>query len=77
MKQGAYDGYVEVTAQGIQLYVNNGTSIEGNILQGMLASFVDQYNIASEIIKVAPEKLESAFTREKSGGFYQRKITAS
>ena len=69
VKQGTYDGYVEVTAQGIQLYVNNGTSIEGNILQGMLASFIDQYNIASEIIKVAPEKLERAFTREKQVNF--------
>ncbi|MCM3117161.1 ABC transporter permease [Neobacillus sp. MER 74] len=69
VKQGTYDGYVEVTDQGIQLYVNNGTSIEGTILQGMLASFVDQYNITSEIIKVAPEKLESAFTREKPADF--------
>jgi len=69
VKQGTYDGYVEVTDQGIQLYVNNGTSIEGNILQGMLASFVDQYNIATEISKVAPEKLASAFTREKPADF--------
>ena len=69
VKQSTYDGYVEVTDRGIQLYLNNGSSIEGNILQGMLASFVDQYNIASEIIKVAPEKLESAFTREKPADF--------
>ena len=71
VKQGSYDGYVEVTDNGIGLYVNNGTSIEGNILEGMLASFVDQYNIASEIIKIAPEKLESAYTREKPTDFIQ------
>jgi ABC-2 type transport system permease protein len=69
VKQGTYDGYVEVSDDGIELYLNNGSSIEGNILQGMLASFVGQYNIASEIIKVAPEKLESAFTREKPADF--------
>ncbi|MEH7076676.1 ABC transporter permease [Neobacillus drentensis] len=69
VKQGNYDGYVEVTDQGIQLFVNNGTSIEGTILEGMLSSFVDQYNIASEIIKVAPERLESAFTHENSVNF--------
>ncbi len=69
VKQSNYDGYVEVTEDGVELYLNNGSSIEGNILQGMLSSFVNQYNIASEIIKVAPEKLASAFTREKSADF--------
>ncbi|MFL6554929.1 MAG: ABC transporter permease, partial [Bacillus sp. (in: firmicutes)] len=69
VKQSNYDGYVEVTDKGIHLYVNNGSSIEGNILQGMLSSFVDQYNIASEVMKVAPEKLESAFTRAKPDDF--------
>ncbi|MGG1675551.1 ABC transporter permease [Neobacillus sp. NRS-1170] len=67
VKQGKYDGYVEVTPKGLQLYVNNG--IQGNILQGMLTSYVDKYNIASEIMKVAPEKLESALTREKKDDF--------
>jgi ABC-2 type transport system permease protein len=71
VKQNKFDGYVEVTDQGIQLFVNSGSSIEGNILQGMLASYVGQYNIASEIIKVAPEKLESAFTREKPVDFIE------
>lgn len=69
VKDGNYDGYVEITADGAQLYLNNGNSIAGNILQGMLSSYVDRYNIASEIVKVAPEKLESAFTREKQDDF--------
>lgn len=66
-----YDGYVKVTNEGVQLYLNNGSSIEGNILQGMLSSYVDQYNITSEIIKMAPDKLESAFTREQPKDFIQ------
>lgn len=69
VKQSKYDGYVEVTQEGIQLFVNSGSSIEGSILQGMITSFVDQYNIASEIMKVAPDQLESAFTRELQGDF--------
>lgn len=69
VKQRNYDGYVEVTNEGVQLYLNNGGSIEGNILQGMLSSYVGQSNIASEIIKVAPDKLESAFTREQPDDF--------
>jgi ABC-2 type transport system permease protein len=69
VKQFKYDGYVEVTDEGVQLVINNGSSIEGNILQGMLSSYVGQSNIATEIIKVAPEKLESAFTREQPGDF--------
>lgn len=67
--QRNYDGYVEVTNEGVQLYLNNGGSIEGNILQGLLSSYVGQSNIASEIIKVAPDKLESAFTREQPDDF--------
>ncbi|MEH7335333.1 ABC transporter permease [Neobacillus drentensis] len=69
VRQGKYDGYVEVTQRGLQLYVNNGNSIEGNILQGMFTSYVDKYNIASEIMKVAPEKLASAFTHEQKNDF--------
>ncbi|WP_312473707.1 ABC transporter permease [Neobacillus sp.] len=62
VKQSTYDGYVEVTEKGVQLYVNNGNSIKGNILQGMLSAYVDKDNIASEIMKAAPKKLEAAFT---------------
>ncbi|WP_223590063.1 ABC transporter permease [Neobacillus bataviensis] len=69
VRQGKYDGYVEVTQRGLQLYVNNGNSIEGNILQGMITSYVDKYNIASEIMKVAPEKLASAFTGERKDDY--------
>jgi ABC-2 type transport system permease protein len=69
VKQRNYDGYVEVTGEGVQLFLNNGSSIEGNILQGMLSSFVGQSNIATEITKAAPEKLQSAFTREQSDDF--------
>ncbi|WP_251551173.1 ABC transporter permease [Neobacillus muris] len=69
VKQGKYHGYIETDPNGIQLYLNNKTSIEGNILQGMLSAYVDQYNIASVIIKTNPEKMEDAFSREKQDDF--------
>ncbi len=69
MKQNKYDGYIEINPKGIQLYLNNQNSIEGNILQGMLTSFVDKYNIASQVVKVAPEKVGMVFTNQKHESF--------
>ncbi|MED1421552.1 ABC transporter permease [Bacillus smithii] len=65
VKNNQYDGYVEISQYGIHLYLNNRNSIEGSILQGMFTSFVDQYNIASEVIKVAPDQLGTVYTNHK------------
>ncbi|MGE8203669.1 ABC transporter permease [Heyndrickxia sp. NPDC080065] len=69
VKQSKYDGYVEVKQNGLQLYLNERNSIEGSILQGMLTSFVDKYNIASEVVKVAPEKVGTVISNEKQDDF--------
>jgi len=69
VKQSTYDGYVEVTEKGVQLYVNNENNIKANILQGMLSAYVNKYNIASEIMKTAPDKLNSAFTSREQSDF--------
>ncbi|WP_413306590.1 ABC transporter permease [Bacillus sp. 1P10SD] len=69
VQQSKVDGYVKVTDEGVQLYLNNGSSIEGNILQGMLSAYVDQYNIATEIMKTAPDKMEAAFSRDSQANF--------
>ncbi|GGB40583.1 ABC transporter permease [Lentibacillus populi] len=62
VEQGKVDGYVSVDQSGFHLFVNDQSSIEGSILQGALASFVDRYNLVSEITKVAPEKAEIVFS---------------
>jgi ABC-2 type transport system permease protein len=64
VKQNSYAGYVEIKQDGIELYLNEKNSIEGSILQGMLSSFVDKYNIASEVVKVAPEKVATVFSHQ-------------
>lgn len=69
VKQGKTDGYVEVDQKGVKLFLNDRNSIEGNILQGMLTSFVDKYNIASEVVKVAPDKIKTVFSKENQHDF--------
>lgn len=71
VKLGKYDGYVEVTQSGVRLFINRDNSITGSILEGMLASYVDHFNIAQEIVKVDPMKLNDAFTREKPDSYVQ------
>lgn len=62
VQQNIYNGYVAASDKGITLFLNNRSDIEGNILEGVLSSYVDQYNITSEIMKVTPGKLPSAVT---------------
>ncbi|KYD09138.1 hypothetical protein B4102_2665 [Heyndrickxia sporothermodurans] len=65
VKQNKYDGYLEVNQKGIRLYLNERNSIEGSILQGMLTSFVDKYNVAQEVVKIAPDQIGTVFSTEK------------
>ncbi|MGG3562685.1 ABC transporter permease [Neobacillus rhizosphaerae] len=69
VQQSKVDGYVKVSDKGVQLYLNNGNSIEANILQGMLSAYVNQYNIATEIMKTAPDKMAAAFSRDSQANF--------
>ncbi|WML58885.1 ABC transporter permease [Neobacillus sp. PS2-9] len=68
VQQSKVDGYVKVSDKEVQLYLNNGSSIEANILQGMLSAYVNQYNIATEIMKTAPDKM-AAFSRDSQANF--------
>ncbi|WP_269409895.1 ABC transporter permease [Lentibacillus daqui] len=61
VKQGKADGYVSIDQAGFHLFVNDQNSIKGSILQGMLASFVDRYNLITEVTKVAPNKADTVF----------------
>ncbi|GIN85216.1 ABC transporter permease [Heyndrickxia sporothermodurans] len=69
VKQGNYDGFLEVNQTGVQLYLNDQNSISGNILQGTLTAFVDKYNIASAADKIAPEKVLTVFSSEHKTDF--------
>lgn len=69
VKQSNYDGYIEITQKGIKLLLNERNSIGGNILQGMLSSFIDKYNIASEVENLAPEQISTVFSNGKHDDF--------
>ncbi|MFD0048049.1 ABC transporter permease [Actinomycetes bacterium NPDC127524] len=64
VRMGRYDGYMEASPDGIRLYMNGSNSINGSILEGMLASFAGKYNLAHEIAKTVPEKAETVFASD-------------
>jgi ABC-2 type transport system permease protein len=57
VKQGDYDGYMEISNNGIQLYTNNNNSVKGSVLQGMVTAFVDQYNMVAAVAQVKPNQV--------------------
>lgn len=71
VKQNKYDGYVEASQSGINLYLNNENSVAGNIIQGMLSSYVDRYNIITEIGKTAPQKLPTILNKKQGNQVIQ------
>lgn len=71
VKEINYDGYVEVNNSGITLYVNDRNSIYASIIQGMLSTFVDKYNVTTEIAKVAPEQLGTTSENIDQGDYIQ------
>lgn len=66
VKLGNADGYAVVNGRGIRLYTNGRNSIKGSILEGVFSAFTDQYNLAAEVMKTAPEKAGAAFGKVKN-----------
>ncbi|MGG1614417.1 ABC transporter permease [Paenibacillus sp. FSL K6-2441] len=55
-----YDEYVELSGQGVLLYLSGRDAIQGNVVQGMLTAFAQQYNAIMAIEKNAPGQSEGA-----------------
>lgn len=55
-----YDEYVELNGQGVLLYLSGRDAIQGNVVQGMLTAFAQQYNAIMAIEKNAPGQSEGA-----------------
>ncbi|MDG0794665.1 ABC transporter permease [Cohnella ginsengisoli] len=45
VKEAQYAAYADVSDKGIAYYDNSRSTVESNILQGMLRSFADRYNL--------------------------------
>ncbi|MFD3448279.1 ABC transporter permease [Microbacteriaceae bacterium 4G12] len=62
VKQNKYAGYIEMNKDGVKLYESDRNSIEGSIIEGMLTTFVDKYNVAVEVAKVDPGKVSTVIS---------------
>lgn len=76
VKRNKYDGYVLIQNEGIKLYLNESNSVEGSVIQGMLASFVDKYNVASEVAKVDRSQIKKVFLPNKHDYIKETSINA-
>lgn len=71
VEQGETDAYLSIDDDGIDLFLNDQKSIGGSIIQGTLASFVDNYNLIAEISKVAPDKMNAVFASSPEHNYIQ------
>ncbi|MBL4933628.1 ABC transporter permease [Clostridium paridis] len=64
-----YQGFIEINNDSVKLYENDRTSIEGNIVEGMLKGFIDKYKLISEVVKVKPQGV-GVVVNDNSEGSY-------
>ncbi|PEP82240.1 ABC transporter permease [Bacillus pseudomycoides] len=62
VKQNKYAGYLEMNKDGVKLYESDRNSVEGSIIEGMLTTFVDKYNVAVEVAKVDLSKVSTVIS---------------
>ncbi|AZJ19933.1 ABC transporter permease [Bacillus wiedmannii] len=62
VKQNKYAAYVELNKDGAKFYGSDKSSIEGSIVEGMLTTFIDKYNVAAEVAKVDPSKVSAVIS---------------
>lgn len=70
VKEGKYDGFVQVSDNGIKVYENDSSTLAGGIIEGTLHAFTDKYNVMTSVYKTAPEAAGAA-TAGSSGGYIQ------
>ncbi|MDY0406937.1 ABC transporter permease [Virgibacillus sp. 179-BFC.A HS] len=58
LKQDHVDGYVEVSDQGLHLYVKERSGVGNSMLQGILSAFADRYHTALTIAKTVPDRMK-------------------
>lgn len=74
MQEDQHTAYAELTNDGILYFGNPTNSIENNIVQGMLTSFVDQYNLFSAVGKSDPAALERIIEAKYAYGSFIQEV---
>ncbi|MCQ6559239.1 ABC transporter permease [Paenibacillus mendelii] len=67
VQNSQYTGFTVIADSGLSYYGNNRSSVEGSIVQGMLAAFADRYKLAAEVAK-ADLKLPANPAQPGAGG---------
>ncbi|WP_127495617.1 ABC transporter permease [Paenibacillus glycanilyticus] len=70
VQDNKYTAYAEIDDNGIHFYGSSRQTISSNILQGMLTSFADKYNLAAAALKNSPEAADAIIAGEASAGSF-------
>lgn len=54
-----FQAYIEINNEGVKLFQHDRTSIEGNIIEGMIKVFINNYKLISEVIQVKPQAVSA------------------
>ncbi|MED5016260.1 ABC transporter permease [Paenibacillus chibensis] len=71
VEQNRYTDYLEISDGGIHLYGSSRSTIESNIVQGMMSSFADRYNAAAAVAKQDPAKVATLLATSGQEGYIQ------
>ncbi|WP_435165519.1 ABC transporter permease [Paenibacillus glycanilyticus] len=70
VQDNEYTAYAEIDDNGIHFYGSSRQTISSNIIQGMLTSFADKYNLAAAALKNSPEAADAIIAGEASVGSF-------
>nr|WP_221626761.1 ABC transporter permease [Cohnella lubricantis] len=65
-----YAAYAEIDDNGVRFFGSSLRTIESNIIQGMLTSFADRYNLAAAAMKNSPEAVQAILADAGSSGSF-------
>ncbi|MGE7694441.1 ABC transporter permease [Lysinibacillus sp. NPDC094177] len=72
-----YTAFVEVNNKGLKLYGSSQNSIEESILQGMLTTFADKYNLTAAVASIDPAKVSTVLASPSKHDFIAEKSLQS
>ena len=75
VQEDLYAAYAEIGDDGIRFYGSSKHTIESNILQGMLTTFADRYNLAAAALQAAPSDAEAILGNAGAAGGIVRETT--
>lgn len=72
VEDNQYSAYAEIADSGIRYFGSSRQTIESNIIQGMLTSFADKYNLAAAAMKNDPSAAQAILASASANGSFIR-----